>query len=125
MKELEFFLDVSPKWWLKARKDNQYLRKYVSEKFNHDYYPRIISQGREKIDLDKTGQPIKEIIIEMLKFGNFEYEFLPEDERLKESYSISNGYIHFNPRRKQFNSRLLIKVKIQLKRITMKYQSDV
>ena len=125
MEELKFFMDVSPNWWLKARNDHNYLRKYVSEKFDRDYYPRIISQGRHKIDLDKSGLPIKEHIIEMLKFGNFEYEFLPEDEQFKESYSISNGYIHFNPRRKKVNSRLLIKVQMELKRITMKYQKNV
>ena len=51
----------------------------------------------------------------MLKLGDFEYDFLPEDENLKESYSISNGYIHFHPRRKMINSRLLIKVVIDLK----------
>ncbi len=112
MKELEFFMDVSPNWWLKARNDEGFLKKYVFEKFNRDYYPRIISQGRQKIDLDKSGLPLKESILEMLKFGDYEYEFLPEDENLKESYSISNGYIHFHPRRTKINSRLLIKVKI-------------
>lgn len=112
VKELRFFMDVSPDWWLKARINQSFLKQYVYEKFERDYYPRIISQGREKIDLDKSGQPIKQHILGLLKFGNFEYEFLPEDENLKESYSISNGYIHFHPRRSKINSRLLIKVKI-------------
>lgn len=71
-----------------------------------------LSLKEEKIDLDKLGQLIKESILENLKFGNFEYEFLPEDENLKESYSISNDYLHFYPRRKMINARLLIKVKV-------------
>ena len=112
MKELQFFMDVSPSWWLKARVNEYFLKQYVFEKFERDYYPRIITQGRKKIDLDQSGQPIKEDILQMLKFGNFKYEFLPEDEDLKESYSISNGYVHFHPRKKRINSRLLIKVKI-------------
>lgn len=112
MRELEFFIDVSPNWWLKARVNEIFLRQYVFEKFDYDFYPRIISEGREKIDLDKTGQTIKTQILKVIQSGNFEYEFLPEDEILKESYSISNGYINFHPRKKKINARLLIKVKI-------------
>ena len=112
MQELNFLMDVSPEWWLKARDDEVFLKKYVFEKFERDYYPRIISQGREKIDLDKSGHSIKNSIIEELRKGNFVYEFLPEDESLKESYSISNGNIHFKPRRRKINSRLSIRVSI-------------
>jgi hypothetical protein len=109
---MEFFMDVSPSWWLKAREDEIFLKKYVFEKFECDYYPRTITQGRKEIDLGQSGQLIKERILENLKFGNFKYEFLPEDENIKESYLISNGNIHFHPRRKRTNSRLLIKVNI-------------
>lgn len=112
MTELEFFMDVSPDWWIKARVDEIFLKKYVFEKFERDYYPRIITQGREKIDLDKSGISIKFEILEKLKNGKFEYEFLPEDEKIKESYSISRGYVHFHPRKTKINARLLIKVKI-------------
>ena len=93
MNELEFFMDVSPSWWLKAREDEILLKKYVFEKFDCDYYPRIITQGRKKIDLDKSGQLIKEYILENLRLGNFKYEFFPEDENIKESYLISNGSV--------------------------------
>jgi len=109
---MEFFMDVSPKWWIKARADEESLKQYVYEKFEMDYYPRIILQGRKKIDLDKSGIIIKEKIMENLREGNFGYEFLPEDENVKESYLISNGTVHFHPRRKKINSRLLIKIKI-------------
>ena len=112
MVELNFLMDISPKWWIKARVDEAFLRNYVFEKFDRDYYPRIIKQGREKIDLDKSGQAIKKEIIKKIQKGNFSYEFLPEDEFLKESYSISNGHIHFHPRRTKINSRLSIKVSI-------------
>lgn len=105
-------MDVSPQWWIRARVDEDFLKKYVYEKFERDYYPRIIYQGREKIDLDKSGNLIKRSILKKLKEGNFNYEFLPEDESLKESYSISNGNIHFQPKRKKINSRLSIQVSI-------------
>ena len=105
-------MDVSPKWWIKARVNEEFLKQYVYEKFEKDYYPRIILQGRQKIDLDILGIPIKEKIMYNLKGGNFKYEFLPEDESIKESYSISNGNVHFNQRRKKINSRLLIKLNI-------------
>ena len=108
--KLTFFMDVSPNWWIKARIDENFLKQYVYEKFERDYYPRIITHQKEKIDLDKAGISIKTCILDKIKHGNFEYEFLPEDETLKESYSISNGYIHFHPRRKMINSRLLIAV---------------
>ena len=114
VKELEFLMDVSPQWWIKARNDEKFLKQYVFEKFGRDYYPRIIRQGRKKIDLDYDGRQIKESILNLLKNGNFNYEFLPEDESLKESYSISNGYVQFHPRRKTINSRLLIKVRINI-----------
>ena len=106
--KLTFYMDVSPNWWIKARINENFLKQYVFEKFERDYYPRIIIHQKEKIDLDKSGKSIKTCILEKLQFGNFEYEFLPEDETLKESYSISNGYVHFHPRRKMTNSRLLI-----------------
>jgi hypothetical protein len=114
MKELEFLMDVSPQWWIKARNDEKFLKKYVFEKFERDYYPRIICQGRKKIDLDYDGIAIKQSILNLLRCGDFNYEFLPEDESLKESYSISNGYVQFQPRRKSINSRLLIKVAVNI-----------
>ena len=105
-------MDVSPKWWIKARTNKEFLKQYICEKFEADYYPRIILQGREKIDLDKPGNLIKKKILKNLKCGNFEYEFFPEDENIKESYSISNGHVQFHPRRKKINSRLLIRLKL-------------
>ena len=114
MKELEFLMDVSPQWWIKARNNEKFLKQYVFEKFERDYYPRIIQQGRRKIDLDYDGSQIKESILNLLRNGDFSYEFLPEDESLKESYSISNGYVQFQPRRKIINSRLLIKVAVNI-----------
>jgi len=105
-------MDVPPKWWIKARASEEFLKQYVYEKFEVDYYPRIILQGQEKIDLDTSGIPIKGKILDDLKCGNFRYEFLPEDENFKESYSISNGNIYFHPRRKKINSRLLIKLEM-------------
>ena len=114
MKELKFLKDVSPHWWIKARNNEKFLKQYVFEKFEQDYYPRVINQGRKKMDLDYNGRPIKELVLNLLKHGNFSYEFLPEDEILKESYLISNGYVQFQPRRKSINSRLRIKVRINI-----------
>ncbi|RMW38132.1 MAG: hypothetical protein EA447_04100 [Nitrosopumilus sp.] len=108
--ELEFFMDVSPSWWIKARRDEKFLRNYVFEKFERDYYPRIISKGRGEIDLDKSGYMIKQSILNLLEKGDFRYEFLPEDENVKESYSITNGHVIFEPRKSKINSRILILV---------------
>ena len=108
--ELEFFMDVSPSWWIKARRDEKFLKEYVFKKFERDYYPRIISKGREEIDLDKSGYLIKKSILNMLQKGDFRYEFLPEDENIKESYLISNGHVNFEPRKSKINSRILILV---------------
>ena len=112
MRELNFLMDISPQWWLKARNDEKFLKNYVYEKFERDYYPRVITQGRDRIDLDHCGYKIKNEILKIIKKGDFSYEFLPEDEILKESYLISNGHIQFQPRRRKINSRLSIKVSI-------------
>ena len=111
MAEFEFFMDVSPKWWIQSRKDELLLKKYICEKFDNDFYPRKISQGRKLIDLDEENN-LKSILINKLKTGKFNYEFLPEDESLKESYFIVNGHVSIHPRRKLTNSRLLIKTTI-------------
>jgi hypothetical protein len=110
--ELKFFMDVSPSWWIKARRDENFLKKYIFEKFERDYYPRIISKGRGEIDLDESGISVKQSILKLLQKGNFSYEFLPEDEDLKESYSITNGHVIFEPRKSKINSRILIKVNL-------------
>jgi len=109
MAKLVFYIDVSPKWWIRARKDKEFLKSYVSERFETDFYPRTIQNRRNEIDLDKSIRIKKEVIMKVKHF-DYDYEFLPEDEKLKESYSISNGYIHFHPRKNKTNSRLLIKI---------------
>ena len=111
MTEFEFFMDVSPKWWIQSRKDELFLKKYICKKFDNDFYPRKISHGKKLIDLDKENN-LKLILINKLKSGKFNYEFLPETEILKESYSIANGHVSIHPRRRLTNSRLLIKTTI-------------
>ena len=106
--KLEFFMDVSPQWWIKARLDKEYLNQYIFEKFEHDYYPRVIQYNRNKIDLDQDGGNIKKNILALVKMGKFEIKFLPEDENFKEGYSISNGIVQFQPKRIKINARLLI-----------------
>lgn len=112
MREMKFFIDVSPQWWIKARKNEKFLKNFVIEKFENDYYPRVILSGRKSIDLDKSGTTIKNEILKKIRQGSFNYEFLPEDENQKEAYVISNGNIQFKPRRMKTNSRILIRVKI-------------
>ncbi len=96
MGELEFYMDVSPEWWIKSRKDESYIKKYIHEKFEYDFYPRNISDDFKSMLLDK------------LKDGKFVYEFLPEDESIHENYSIWNGRVFNQPSKKLTNSRLLI-----------------
>ena len=96
MGELEFYMDVSPEWWIKSRKDESSVKKYIYEKFEYDFYPRNISND------------VKSILLNKLKDGKFVYEFLPEDESIKENYSIWNGNVFTKPSKKLTNSRLLI-----------------
>ena len=96
MDELEFYMDVSPEWWVKSRKDESYIKKYIYEKFEYDFYPRNISTD------------VKSILLDKLKDGKFVYEFLPEDESIQENYSIWNGHVYNQPSKKLTNSKLLI-----------------
>jgi hypothetical protein len=107
MDELEFYMDVSPEWWIKSRKNESSVKKYIYEKFEYDFYPRIISKGTQKIDLDKENN-FKSLLLDKLKNGKFVYTFLPEDEIVKENYSIWNGNVSNQPSKKLINSRLLI-----------------
>ena len=107
MDELEFYMDVSPEWWIKSRKNESFVKKYICEKFDYDFYPRIISKGKQKIDLDEETN-FKSMLLDKLKNGKFVYEFLPEDESIKENYSIWNGNVSNHHTRKLTNSRLLI-----------------
>ena len=66
----------------------------------------IVSGG---IDLDDE-KDFKSQLLEKVKSGEFIYEFLPEDETLKENYTISNGNVSINPDKKLINSRILIKI---------------
>jgi len=96
MEELEFYMDVSPEWWIKSKKDEFFIKKYICEKFEYDFYPRNISND------------VKCLLLNKLKDGKFIYEFLPEDESIKENYSIWNGTVSNHPSKKLTNSRLLI-----------------
>ena len=107
MSELQFYMDVSPEWWIKSRKDESFIKKYIYEKFQYDFYPRIIFKQKQKIDLD-TEHNFKSVLLDKLKDKKFVYEFLPEDESIKENYSIWNGNISNHPSKKLTNSRLLI-----------------
>ena len=46
MKELQFYMDISPKWWVNSSKDESAIKKYISDQFEYDYYPRIITSGK-------------------------------------------------------------------------------
>ena len=96
MEQLEFYMDISPEWWIKSRKDESYIKKYICEKFEYDFYPRNISDD------------VKSTLLDKLKDGRFVYEFLPEDESIHENYSIWNGRVFNQPSKKLTNSRLLI-----------------
>ena len=96
MGELEFYMDVSPEWWIESRKNKSSVKKYICEKFEYDFYPRNISDD------------VKSTLLDKLKDGKFVYEFLPEDESIRENYSIWNGKISNQPTKKLTNSKLLI-----------------
>jgi|TARA_B110000438_G_scaffold26420_1_gene25155 hypothetical protein len=89
-------MDVSPGWWIKSRKDESSVKKYIYENFEYDFYPRNISNDVQSMLLDK------------LKDGKFMYDFLPEDEIIKQNYSIWNGNMCSQSSKKLTNSRLWI-----------------
>ena len=109
MSQLEFYMDVSPEWWINSSKNESIVRKYICEKFEYDCYPKIISFGRKKIDLEKNYE-FKSMLLDKLISGKFQFEFLPEDEVMKENYIISNGYVSINPDKKITNSRIIIRI---------------
>lgn len=110
-------MDVSPKWWLKTKNDYGYLKNYVYKKFEVDYYPREIDFRGEKIDLDYSKTRLKKLILHKLEFGEFNCQFIPEDEDIKESYLILNGHVSYNPRKTNMNSRLIITLQIETKQL--------
>ena len=61
MDQLEFYMDVSPEWWIKSRKDESCIKKYICEKFEYDFYPRNISND------------VKSMLLDKLKNGKFVY----------------------------------------------------
>ena len=109
MSQLEFYMDVSPEWWINSSKNESIVRKYICEKFEYDCYPKIITFGRQKIDLEKNYE-FKSMLLDKLISGKFQFEFLPEDEIMKENYIISNGYVSINPNKKITNSRIIIRI---------------
>ena len=109
LSQLEFYMDVSPEWWINSSKNESIVRKYICEKFEYDCYPKIITFGRQKIDLEKNYE-FKSILLDKLISGKFQFEFLPEDEIMKENYIISNGYVSINPNKKITNSRIIIRI---------------
>lgn len=113
-------MDVSPKWWSKGKKDYGFLKNYVYEKFEVDYYPREMDFRGQKIDLDYSKMPLKKLILDKLEFGEFSCQFIPEDEDIKESYLISDGHVSYNPRKTKMNSRLRITLQIETKQLEQK-----
>ena len=109
LSQLEFYMDVSPEWWINSSKKESIVRKYICEKFEYDCYPKIITFGRQKIDLEKNYE-FKSMLLDKLISGKFQFEFLPEDEVMKENYIISNGYVSINPDKKITNSRIIIRI---------------
>ena len=109
LSQLEFYMDVSPEWWINSSKKESIVRKYFCEKFEYDCYPKIITFGRQKIDLEKNYE-FKSMLLDKLISGKFDFEFLPEDEVMKENYIISNGYVSINPDKKITNSRIIIRI---------------
>ncbi len=109
LSQLEFYMDVSPEWWINSSKNESIVRKYICEKFEYDCYPKIITFGRQKIDLEKNYE-FKSMLLDKLISGKFQFEFLPEDEIMKENYIISNGYVSINPDKKITNSRIIIRI---------------
>lgn len=110
--EYLFFMDVSPCWWVKHRSSEIKIKQYVKFKFQRDYYPRTVFEGRHKIDLDDMQNPISRYLRARIDSGQFSYEFLPEEEILKTHYVIKNGNILFEKDLKKQNARLKLYIPV-------------
>ena len=108
-----FFMDVSPTWWLNHRSNNDKIIKYVIEKFSRDYYPRVVFQSREKVDLDEPKNSLSKYVTSKIRNGEFTFEFIPEEEKRKLCYTIRNGYTAFEQNLRKQEARLRISVKVQ------------
>ena len=108
-----FFMDVSPTWWLNHRSSNEKIIKYVIEKFSRDYYPRVVLQSREKIDLDDPKNPLSKYVTSKIRNGEFTFEFIPEEEKRKLSYTIRNGYTAFEQALRRCEAKLRILVNVE------------
>jgi hypothetical protein len=107
-----FFMDVSPRWWLNHRSNNEKIIKYVMEKFGRDYYPRTIIQARNEIDLDDMNNSLSRYIRTEVRNADFAFEFLPEEEIRKSHYTIRNGSVIFEKDLRKQNARLKISIRV-------------
>ena len=107
----EFFMDVSPSWWINHRSSDKKIKKYVSRKFLSDFYPRIVFLKGKKIDMDKPKDPFREAIFSKIVRGYFLVEFLPEEEQNKIRYEIKNGKVSIHQQKEKENAKLRIHVK--------------
>lgn len=106
--QFEFFMDVSPNWWIVNRGSEQAIKQHVITKFARDFYPRIIINRGKKEDIGDSSNFIRKKISSKILAGDFEYEFKPEEEECKVSYVIKNGNVLFSQRRKKQSARLRI-----------------
>ena len=84
-------MDVSPEWWINSSKNESIVRKYICEKFECDCYPKIITFGRKKIDLEKNYE-FKSILLDnslLNLFGMFLYAFTGLTPAYKPNISLN------------------------------------
>ncbi len=106
--KLEFFMDVSPNWWISNRQNEPAIRKHVIAKFARDFYPRIVINRGKKEDIGDLTNFIRQKISSKIINGDFEYEFKPEEEDRKVSYIIKNGNVLFSQRCNKQSARIRI-----------------
>lgn len=104
-------MDVSPKLWRSHKFNDEKIKRYVIEKFTHDFYPRIVPLNGKKVDMDNSNDPLRDDIISKINRGDFVVEFNPEEERRKIGYVIKNGRISIHTKKKKENAKLCITVK--------------
>lgn len=107
-----FYQDISNEWWQSVRNDDAQIRKYVTDKFARDFYPRVVVIRKKQFDLDYDLPFLKSHILSKIGSGQFSYEYEPEKTLVKTTHVMHFGVASILKDSKRYNPRLAITIRI-------------
>jgi hypothetical protein len=110
--EIVLYQDISSEWWQAARNNDAAIRKYITEKFARDFYPRVIAIRNKKFDLDYDLPYLRSHIIDSINKGLFSYQYEEEKIIEKTTQLLHSGVASIIKDIKKYNPRLAIKILI-------------